>query len=83
MVRRVSIIRKGLPNGELATVEVRASYVLIQGQVPLWRGKTRVPMGLKASSARTTVSNPNPCQLLSRRGPTTKYQSPLAVRIGP
>lgn len=35
MVRRVPIIGKGLPNSELVTVEVRASYVLIQGQVPL------------------------------------------------
>lgn len=35
MVRRVPIIRKGLPNGELATIEVRASYVLTLGQVSI------------------------------------------------
>ena len=35
MVRRVPLVRKGLPNGELATVEVRASYVLTLGQASI------------------------------------------------
>jgi len=68
MVRRMIVIRKGLPDGEVVTVKAHASYILIQGQTSLWRARTRVPMGLKASSVRTSVSNLR--RALLRRGPT-------------